>query len=100
MSLIYLLEMEGGDQFVAADWDEVADEATQFVYQNLTDEAWTVRYYWKNNPNEQVRVIPAQTAQSTLGIPPGQRKWLLKDEVGGRERHGYDTEIREFGAHG
>lgn len=90
MVLIYLYDQRP-DLYVALDLDEANDEITQVVYANLTDEPVTVTYDWKNKAGQTV-VIPAGTAESSIGIPPGQRKFL--PVTGGRG--GYDSELAYF----
>ena len=54
---------------------ETADEIIAIGYINMKPEDWVVRFEWKNKGPDDY-VIPAWTPYSTIGIPPGQRKWL------------------------
>jgi len=74
MALWYLIDSRPS-RYVALEVDSVADEATSIVYANLTDDPWPIEYEWKDKTGQSI-TIPAQTAESSIGIPPGQRKFV------------------------
>jgi hypothetical protein len=88
--LVYLIDVRP-ERYVAFDFDGV-DEVTAIVYQNLTDAPWPGIYSWKNQSDELV-TIPAQTAESSIGIPPGQRKFITGQTKPGTNSSSVDSEL-------
>ena len=90
MAFVYLIDGRP-DRFVALDWDEANDEVTDLVYENLTDTPWSIKYKYHNRPLNEV-TIPAQTPESRIAVPPGQRQFVAQLEGPG-QREGYSSEI-------
>ena len=82
MALLRLHTTHGGARTLDIDWDGI-DTVSAFVYQNLTDDPWTIRYFWKAIPIEQSQTVPPQTPSDQFAIPPGQQTWI----IGGDGRH-------------
>jgi hypothetical protein len=58
--------------------DVVADEAVSAHWFNSTGRPVTVTFQWKNLPQPTVVEIPPATlGEQSIGIPPGQRKWIV-----------------------
>lgn len=89
MARLYLARVARGARFLALEVDELNDEFTDFVFENLTDTPWTIQYTLKND-QEHDFTIPAQTAETSIGIPPGQRK-AIRDGTGK-----WDTDFRSM----
>ena len=88
MALVYLYVATG--RHLALEYDEPNDEVTAVVWSNLTDNPWSISYDWKNQTGQTV-TVPAQD-EGSIGIPPGQRKFVRLTPVDG-PRKGFDSEI-------
>lgn len=90
MSRVNVIRIKDG-RYVELEADEVAEEITAIAYANPTTTAWTVVFSWKNKGDDTF-TIPANTVtEQTIGIPPGQRKWL--EPVEGIGNGGWQSEI-------
>jgi hypothetical protein len=73
MNIVNLITWGDGRRIVL-EADETTDEIVAIGYENPTSVPWPVTVTWKNKTDEYV--IPAGTPYSTIGIPPGQRRWI------------------------
>ena len=94
MALHVVWSSHGGDAFVG--FDIVADEAVAVVYENLTSHAWEFQYVWHGQPD--LFTLDPGTNETSIGIPPGQRKWIAVTLPDGEE--GFDTDLDAFSVQG
>lgn len=89
MALVYLFDARP-DAYVAVDWDIGNDEVTEVVFANTGTDNYEVTYTWRNG-QDRTHDLDAGTPETRIGIPPGQRKWLVRTT--GPKAGGYDCEF-------
>ncbi len=93
MALIYLFDARP-DAYVAFEHDPIAEEVTDVVFENVGTVDYVIGYTWKNNQNSTFN-LDAGTPETTIGIPPGLRKFL--PITSGPKTGGHDSQLRSFG---